>query len=105
MTGGELPTGAVAPASGGSNSGELGWGMGMARGLGALGRGGDPIPRLNSGRGRSEGEARRGAEGGGNGGGAAAVGPRTGASRAALYRLPGSKRVRREATLRLGAAT
>jgi hypothetical protein len=39
MTGGELPTGAVAPASGGSNSGELGWGMGMARGLGALGRG------------------------------------------------------------------
>jgi hypothetical protein len=37
MAGGELPTGAVAPASGGSNSGELGWGMGMACGLGALG--------------------------------------------------------------------
>jgi hypothetical protein len=67
--GGELPTGAVAPASGGSNSGELGWGMGMARGLEALGRGGDPIPRLNSRRGRLEGGARRGAEGGGNGGG------------------------------------
>jgi hypothetical protein len=61
MTGGELPTGAVAPASGGSNSGELGWGMGMARGLGALGRGGDPIPRLSSRKGRSEGGARRGA--------------------------------------------
>jgi hypothetical protein len=56
MAGGELPTGAVAPASGGSNSGELGWGMGMACGLGALGREGDSIPRLNSGRGRSEGE-------------------------------------------------
>jgi hypothetical protein len=69
MTGGELPTGAVAPASGGSNSGELGWGMGMARGLGALGRGGDPIPRLSSRRGRSEGGARRGAGGGGNGDG------------------------------------
>jgi hypothetical protein len=67
-TGGELPTGAVAPASGGSNSDELGWGMGMAHGLGAPGRGGDPIPRLNSRRGRSEGGARRGAEGGGNGG-------------------------------------
>jgi hypothetical protein len=69
MTVGELPTGAVAPASGGSNSGELGWGMGMARGLGALGRGGDPIPRLSSRRGRSEGGARRGAGGGGNGDG------------------------------------
>jgi hypothetical protein len=91
MAGGELPTGAVASASGGSNSGELGWGMGMACGLGALGREGDPIPRLNSGRERSEGEARRGAEGGGNGGGAAAVDPRTEANRVALYRLPGSK--------------
>jgi hypothetical protein len=72
--GGELPTGAVAPASGGPNSGELGWGTGMACGLEALGRGGDPIPRLNSRRGRSEGGARRAAEGGGNGGGRAAVG-------------------------------
>jgi hypothetical protein len=41
----------------------------MARGLESLGRGGGPIPRLNSRRGRSEGEARRGAEGGDNGGG------------------------------------
>jgi hypothetical protein len=41
----------------------------MARGLEALGRGGDPIPRLNSRSGRSEGGARRGAEGGDNGGG------------------------------------
>jgi hypothetical protein len=69
MGGGELPTGAVAPASSGLNSGELGWGMGMALGLGALGRGGDPIPRLSSRRGRSEGGARREAEGGGNGDG------------------------------------
>jgi hypothetical protein len=69
MTGGELPTEAVAPVSGGSNSGELGWEMGMARGLGALGRGGDPILRLSSRRGRSEGGARREAEGGGNGDG------------------------------------
>jgi hypothetical protein len=35
----------------------------MALGLEASGRGGDPIPRFNSRRGRSEGGARRGAEG------------------------------------------
>jgi hypothetical protein len=61
MTGGELPTGAVAPASDGSNSGELGWGRERACGLEALGRGGDSIPRLHLRRGRSEGGARRGA--------------------------------------------
>jgi hypothetical protein len=60
--GGELPTRAVTPASGGSNSGDLGWGMGRARGLEALGRGGDPIPQLHLRRGRPEGGARRGAE-------------------------------------------
>jgi hypothetical protein len=96
----------------GSNSGErrlkfrrsrLGNGTGAwSRGSRAR-RGSDsatPLEERKAGRGSSAWS-----RGGGNGGGAAAVDPRTGASRAALDRLPGSARVRREATLRLGAAT